>query len=503
MRDNDAVYGNGMIRCCAAVLACVLVIFLAAGVCAQEVDVLIDGNGEGIYGVPGSGAGGSSTRFSTTPGIVEFTLELRNFYNRKNKYTITWNQIPGWTITMNGSPGSYQTPNIEPGTSFFATFQVSVPAGVVPGEFPFVLDVLAVKFKDKPWESVSARVQVTNQLFGVVRGTVFDDRDHNGVFSAGDIGLSNIVVQEDAAGTSTLTGGDGSFMFIVPAGVPVTIREQTPSGYLSLSPDALGPFTAAAGDTIEVGFADVPPLSLSPGLVLNGLAGGFVDFPHRLSAGTGGQVTLLVTSGSLTMLFLDGNGNGVFDTGDRILQPSDCYLDPVSGTAAVDILLRVFIPAGSAPGQTIAAILNADQEVEGTPYSFSASANDIAVVVGTAVGLLSLNKSADAATAVPGDVITYTIDFFNAGTDTLQNVTLLDPVSGFVDLMTGAFGPGRDVAWQLNTQPVQYLTIDSADGDECEYSVPERLLRIIFSKNGPILIPPGERGMVSYKVTVQ
>lgn len=486
-------------------LVCLSLLLAAAGAAAQEVDVLIDGNGEGVYGDPGSGAGGTAIGYATSPGVVTFTLEIRNFYTKKNKYTITWNQVPGWVTTIDNVPSPYQTPNINPGEPFFVTFQASVPEGVAPAEFPFTLDVQAVKFRDKPWESVSARVQVTTQLFGIVRGRVFDDRDHDGVFSAGDVGMSGVTVREDATGGAAISAGDGSYEFMVPAGVPVSVFEENPSGYLSLSADTLGPFVLAAGDTVQTGFADVPPLTLTPGVTLNGLAGGYVDFPHRLVAGTTGQVTLQVTaaSGSVTMLLLDANGNGVFDSGDRVLQPSDYYLDPVSGTAAVDILLRVFVPAGLPPGSTIGVLLDATQSVENTVYSFHQSATDVVIVTGTAVGMLTLSKQADISVAVPGDSITYTIDFLNAGADTIQNVVLLDPVSAYVDLAADAFGPGHDVAWRMNAQPIRYLTIDPLDGDECEYSASERLLRIIFSKNSPVLIAPGEGGSISYTVIVQ
>ena len=51
--------------------------------------------------------------------------------------------------------------------------------------------------------------------------------------------------------------------------------------------------------------------------------------------------------------------------------------------------------------------------------------------------------------------------------------------------------------------PPVYLTFSPADADECEYSNPERLLRLIFSKNGPFYVGPGETGRLTYRVRVR
>jgi uncharacterized repeat protein (TIGR01451 family) len=503
----------GWNKACAASLRLFLVAASIIATCvlapssagAQDLDVLIDGNGDGIYGVPGSGAGGFSVRESPSPGVTIFTLEIQNQGTKKNKYWISWNQIPPLNATINGITSLFQTDNVEPGASVFYSFQVQVPPGVIPGDYNYIIDVLEIKFRIKERESVRATVTVHEPSQAVIMGVVFNDSSHDGLYTAGEQGIGGVSVMEMVGGTRASTSADGSFGFVVPAGVPVSIAENNLSGYLSLSPDTLGPYVLSEGDTISISFADVPPIRLTPGVILNGLAGSYVDFPHTLQAGTSGQVFLNVVEdgGAVTMLIYDANGNGLFDDGDRTLKPGDCDLDPGGGSSRVAFLVRVFIPFDKQPGEELHVHVEATQQISGTGFVFADEAWDVALVVGNAVGRLTLGKETDKATAVPGDIITYTVSFFNAGIDTIQNVVLLDPVSDYVDVLPDGFGPGQDVEWQLEGQAARYLTIDPSDGDECEYNPAENLLRVVFSKSSPIYILPGQSGIVAYKVIVK
>ncbi len=105
--------------------------------------------------------------------------------------------------------------------------------------------------------------------------------------------------------------------------------------------------------------------------------------------------------------------------------------------------------------------------------------------------------------AQPGDVLTYTISYTNTGADSVRSILILDPVSAFVDPMTDAFGAGLDVEWRKAAAPVEYLTLDAGDGDECEYSVSERLIRVTFSKSSSYVLGPGETGELVYRVIVK
>jgi uncharacterized repeat protein (TIGR01451 family) len=202
------------------------------------------------------------------------------------------------------------------------------------------------------------------------------------------------------------------------------------------------------------------------------------------------------------MLLYDGNGNGIFDAGDRTLEHPDTDLDPAVGNGTVAILVRLFVPAGTPDATTLHVGVAATQSLSGGA-AFGAEATDAAVVVGNALGRVSLTKSSDVGGAAPGEVITYTIEFFNAGADSIQNLEVIDPISPWVDLEPGAFGPGQDLEWQRASGAPVYLTFSSADGDECEYSASERVLRLIFSRNGTFYVGPGEVGRLIYRVRVR
>ncbi len=469
-------------------------------------DLVIDGNGAGVFGSLGSGEGGYSLH-SADPGTSYLaSLEVWNAGSYADSFYVFWEIPLGWpsmSITVRDGAVDHTmpfwTPVIGAGLSSAFPVRVQVPAGAGPGLFAAIIDShssLAPQFPES--------VKLLSQTAAVVQGAVFDDRDHDGAFGPPDAGLGGVVVKEIANGLSASTDGGGRFTMLVAGGPAHTLVETNLSGFVSLSPDTVGPWTLAAGDTLDVQFADVPAVRLSSGAASNGIAGAFVDFIHRIDAGTRGPVTLSVSSDSsaVTVLFMDVNGDGAMDGGDRLLDPADLFMDPATGKVQVSVILRVFIPAPSPAGEMFTVRIGAVQAIDGTPLTSAAEAFDAVGVVDGAGGLITLHKSVDAASAVPGAVLTYTIEFSNSGLDSVQNIVILDPVSVFVDPEVDAFGPGRDVAWRKGGATV-YLTLDSGDGDECSFTGNERLLRLVLSRNSPFVLAPGERGEVVYRAIVK
>jgi uncharacterized repeat protein (TIGR01451 family) len=396
--------------------------------------------------------------------------------------------------------GPFWTAIIGAGSSLSYTVKVQVPAAAAGDLYSTIIDARSFLPPNSP-ESI----RLVTQTAAVATGVVFEDRDHDGVFSVGDAGLSGVTVTEQGSGQTEITTGSGVYVFLITGGTSATVIEQNPSGFVSLSPDTIGPSLLDAGDTLRVDFADIVPLRLSAGVVSNGIAGGYVDFPHRLSSSTKGQASLTAVAdpGVVTVIHLDQNGNGIFDGSDRQIQPADLYMDPVAGDSTIAVLLRVFVPAAYAAGTTFRTDLNAELLVDGTSVTVTATATDAVVVVANPVGRVTLQKQVDLGTAAPGAVVTYSISFFNAGADSVQNIVLIDPVSQFVDPVPDAFGPGLDVEWQRQGSGPQYLTLDPVDGDECEYTSADRVLRLLFSKNTPFFLQPGEQGVLTYKVLVK
>jgi len=598
-----------------------------------RVDMVIDGNGNDVFGIPGFGGGGSSRQSAAAPLVLNYSVEVQNQGVLSDNFVIDWNRISGWVATLGGASAPMTTAPIAPGASAFYPFQVSVPGWAATGSYDYVIDAVSVSdstavesiiagvdvfgppradlvidgnglnvfgpmgsgqggsstraatpgaaytsalrlvnagsFPDSfrvqwdvplgwPASSVSivegatshtapfwsvvvpaggfvdydVVVQVPAGITGAhaalinswssrppndtesvalvtvtdafIRGIVFDDTNHDGSFDPGEGGLIGVTITELSTGRVVVTGASGGWALTIPAGTNAVVVETNPSGFISTSPDTLGPVALAAGDTLTADFGDVPPVYLSPGAVANGLAGSYVDFPHRVEAGTAGQVALNTRNsvGATTMLYFDVDGNGVFNGADRPLTPADLLMDPATNPV-VAILLRVFVPAALAPGVSFQVTLDAVQSISGTPLTSATSATDAVLVIGSSIGNLALQKIADRPDAAPGDVITYEITFLNTGADSLQNVVLVDPISAYVAIEPDGFGAGLDVEWIPDGGAPVYLTFNNADADECEYSPAERMLRLFLSKNGPYYVAPGGTGIMRYRVRVQ
>ena len=469
-------------------------------------DYSIDGNGAGVIGPAGTGQGGTSTRGALPGTMYTSLLELRNSGSFPDSFEVYWDLPAGWpagSVTIGDSTtthsATFWSPKLDPDEVASYTVTVTVPASANGAHTAYINSVSGLAPK------LAEGVALITETRALLRGRVFDDRDHDSLFGAGDLGLGGVLVRELRSGLSTATLGDGSYALLVPAD-SLDVEEQNPSGYVSLTPDLVSVTALAAGDTASVDFADVGILRLSAGGATSGAAGSVVSFAHRLQAGTAGLVTLTATPDSsyTAVWYVDANGNGLLDGPDRPLAPADLALDPDGpGAGVLDLLLRVFVPAGALPGSTGAIAISASQVVTGTPLVLNASTTDIVVVTPETSGQLAVQKAHDRSDALPGDLITYTIRLFNTGTDSLANVVLIDPVSPWVDVEPDAFGTGNDVQWEPPAGATQFFSFDPSDPDEGEFTAVDRTLRVLLSKNAPFRLAPGEAGVVTYRVRVR
>lgn len=470
-------------------------------------DMLIDGNGLDVFGALGSGQGGTSTRTAAPSSTYTSTLRVRNAGSFADSMRVQWDQPSGWpvhSVTIGDSLVTHLTPFFSPllDPDEYVDYVVTT---IVPAGATAAYTTIINSWSSRP-PNLSESVSLITETRGLVRGMVFDDRDHDGVFGAGDVGLGGVFVMETSSGLLATTAGDGRFS-MQASGDSVTVAEQNPPGFVSLSPDTVGPFVVAAGDTVDVLFADIGDLTITPGTSQPGAAGSFAAFAHRVRAGTEGHVDLSAsTTDSLAVLawYFDANANGVLDAPDRGLLPSDGDLDPDGVNAGIlNALLRVSVPAGAIPGSTLVIAVHAEQTVTSTSVVLEANATDIVVVVDGSAGRLAVQKTSDRADAAPGQVIEYSVRLFNAGADSLANVVLVDPISSWVDLEPDAFGVGFDLEWRPPNGPPVYFTFDPSDPDECEYESATRTLRVILSKVTTSYLAPGDAGVVNYRVRVR
>ncbi len=467
-------------------------------------DLVIDGNGAGVFGAFGSGAGGISRRGAAPGTNISSVLRVANAGSFADSIWVDWSLPPGWpvgSVTVDDGAtvhtSGFWTPVIAGGAGVNFAVGVSVPTGISSAA-TVVFDAVTSL---PPASPESAALQVLP--FAVVTGVVFDDRDRDSAWGSGDVGLPGVSVRL-TSGERALTDGDGRYQLIVPHGSSFSVSESNPSGFVSLSPDTVGPFSVVAGDTVIADFADVRPLQLSSGLARTGLAGSYVDFPHQLVAGAPGQVTVSANNdaGAVTLFLLDVNQDGVHDPGDRALAASDLLLDPVVNNGTVHVLVRVFVPITMVVGQSVYVDVVAQQLLSPSSATLQVSATDAVVVAGSALGRVQLTKQADRATAAPGEVITYTVEFFNAGVDTLQNVVVYDPISPHVDVVVDGYGPNQDMAVFWPGAPGFFLTYQP-DGDPCDFDPASRLLLIETSRLSPLYLLPGQRGQLQYRVRVR
>ncbi|MCY7366595.1 MAG: DUF11 domain-containing protein, partial [Chamaesiphon sp.] len=64
----------------------------------------------------------------------------------------------------------------------------------------------------------------------------------------------------------------------------------------------------------------------------------------------------------------------------------------------------------------------------------------------------------DAGRIKPGDTVEYTIYFLNSGGMNAKNVRICDRIVGAQTFVSDAYGTGKDIEYQLGSNPVRYLT---------------------------------------------
>jgi uncharacterized repeat protein (TIGR01451 family) len=601
----------------------------------HRVDALIDGNGDDVFGQPGTGAGGSSLQSTIGGRTIHFTLELQNQGGEAEQYRVTWNAIAGWTARLAGSTSPYTTPSILPGASGLYTFEVVIPTSAAEGDHDYTLDVVsttdpnnvesvrarihinppprvdlvidgnganvtapvgtgeggrAIRFGN-PGTMVTAVLEVVNSggfpdsfrvtwkppadwppgsvfladstgdhgspyvttliypglsrtftvkvfipagaglrsrfimdavglsrnledsitleiaITSFVTGIVFDDADHDGLFDAGEQGWSGVAIRLSDLGGPMVrqTDGSGRYLLEVAPGLARQIVETTPAGMISLSPDTVSLAAAAVGETLRVDFADVELPTILPANDLTGPSGAFIDCAHTITAGTGGAATLIAAlpAGWIAVYYRDRDGDGVLGAADSLLAPFDLALDPlVPGGRIVPVIVRVFVPPQVPAGTAASLTLTLRQVLAGTAIAVEATVTDRLLIIARASGLLQLTKAVDLTEARPGDVITYTITFMNPGVRAVQEIEIIDPISPSVEMVLGAFGPGRDIEWVKNGS-TEYLTADPGDADEAMLESPEGRLSVILSRRSPFVLESGASGRLVYRVRIR
>ncbi len=322
-------------------------------------------------------------------------------------------------------------------------------------------------------------IPLSGQNFGLInalgiRGTVFSDigttggTANDGVLNGGETGIAGATLKlTNAAGTTTFstTTSDASgnySLFIpgtIPAGTALKIVETNVVNFLSTGGTAgnTGGSYGRATDTVSfnltlnttyanVNFADVPANTLTTDGQQSGLPGTVLYYPHTFTAGSAGTVTFSTASvpnpalaGWSALVFRDVNGNGQFDSGEpQITAP----IAVVAGDT-IALLVKEFIPVNASFGAKDQETLSASFNYVGAApvLTSTITRQDVTTVGNPTTAGLTLVKSVDKATALPGQTLTYTIAYSNNSSAALSNIVIFDTTPAFSTFVSTANGP--------------------------------------------------------------
>ena len=323
---------------------------------------------------------------------------------------------------------------------------------------------------------VVSGTNLPNQNFGLfngsqVSGVVFQDNSatagaaNNGVQNGGELGIAGVTVRATHASCpatvcdTAVTSAVGAYQLWIPAGVgngAVAIVETNLSGYLSTGAQVgttggsyaratdTTTFTNAVGTTYTgVNFGDVRDnLFLTDGSQ-TGLPGATVFYSHTFTANTTGSVTFTTTNvsspalaGWNNVIYRDSNCNGVLD---GVEGAASFASTGVNAGQNVCIIVKEFVPAGAPSGATDVITVTAAFSFSNASPTLSGAYNhtDTTTAGGASASGLQLIKSVDKATALPNEVLTYTITYTNNGTAPITTVVISDSTPAFT-LYVGA-----------------------------------------------------------------
>lgn len=166
-------------------------------------------------------------------------------------------ELPPMTTTVNAGVSNYVDSS---GFVRFAVAEYSAAQGVPGGGLYTDYVSLDVTGPDTDTDVIA-------MAGGSIFGTVWNDKDRDGIFDSSESGIPNVSVtlldgDTGATVVTDKTDANGDYGFIGFPTDKYTLRETDPTGYVSTTPNTIGPFNLAGGQVItEQNFGDVQQLS--------------------------------------------------------------------------------------------------------------------------------------------------------------------------------------------------------------------------------------------------
>ncbi|WP_293865144.1 hypothetical protein [Steroidobacter sp.] len=418
--------------------------------------------------------------------------------------------------TVNTSTGAYSFSNVSTDTysvlidnsNTVTDVVVTMPTGWMPTEVPTMIRSLSVATRDEP-----------NQNFGLFNGSKLTGR----VFrddGTGSGSIANNVVREvnetalpgvpvritNSAGNtiydSTNTLDDGAYTLWIPAAAGATslkLTETNTALYISTGA-AVGntggtydratdtiTFTNAIGTVYaNVNFGDVPANRFDTDGRQSVLPGNVAFYPHRFVAGTTGVITFTgsapATAGWSYTLFQDLNCDGAINGADARITGGIA----VVAAQNVCILARVFASETAAYNEQYPLTLSATFALANSALSDALARNDLTVVGDAGEAGFLLTKAVDRATALPGQILIYTITYTNRSLGPLTTIKIYDTTPDYTVFTSAACGT---LATGLTGCTLTKVPTVSTAG------------AIEWTLAGSLL--PGATGTVTFQVTIQ
>lgn len=350
-----------------------------------------------------------------------------------------------------------------------------------------------------------------------ITGTVFNDNGissgtaNDGIKNGGEGGLSTRIVRaldaNDVLIEQTTSAANGTYALYVPKSVvgdggTVKIKETdgaefittggsvgTTGGTYTIGNDQTVFINTVGTEYTGVDFANVQVSTLLTDGSKSTQPGAVATFTHLFTAQTAGTVTFTTNSVNNpninfpVVLTRDLNCDGDPDQGEPILSGSDNI--SVTAGQAICLVVRVNVPNGVNDGATSTTTVTATMVFANSATNIQQvlTRTDI-VTVSTTDGGLVIIKAVDKAQAMPGDTLTYTINYENLGDEPISQVEVVDEVPAYTTYFSSSCG----------ALPTGFTN--------CNILAPSVGIRGTIKWTFTGVLQPGETGAVSYKVLI-